>query len=223
MLESKVLLAGFEPFGPYRNNVAEQLVDSLGGKVIEINDLTRIQIIGLKLPIHFGTFREVLENAIKEIQPIVAIGLGMDFKDLKHLSLELLAHSEPQYGTDIKDTEGKVGPIGSLDELPRVIRVPNESQITRTVSEVTGIEVSENAGGHMCETVLRDLIRLSEDGAQFQPAFIHLPHTPDLLADSRLLSAHTNSMPLEQQREIVEKIIRKLSALYLNETDEDKH
>ncbi len=215
MSESKVLLAGFEPFCPYRNNVAERLVDELNGKVIEVKEGIRIQIVGLKLPINFRTFREVLSAALPSIQPKIAVGLGMDFKDLVHLSFELLAHSVPEYGTDIRDTEGNVGHNYSLDELPAVIKVPNEEAMKRAIQDVVGIELSENAGGHMCETVLRDLIRLSEDGAQFQPGFIHLPHTPDLLADSLKLDPHTLSMPLAQQREVVKAVIAKMGEICL--------
>ena len=215
MTEHRVLLAGFEPFGPYSYNVAEQLVDELDGEVIEVSEDTRIQIIGLKLPLNFRTFREILAEAIRDTRPEIAVGLGMDFKNLDHLSLEIEAHQEPNYGSDIQDTEGNIGPDGYLDELPKVIRVPNEAQITRAIAEVSGIELSENAGKHMCETTLRDLIRQSENGSKFQPAFIHLPHTPDLLPDSAKLNAHTQSMPLEQQREIIKAVIRNIGAFYL--------
>ncbi len=113
MPENKILLTGFEPFGPYRYNVAEQLVEALNGEIIDVRQNTRLQIIGVSLPINFGTFRKILEAAIESTKPKIALGLGMDFKDHDHLSLELAAHSIPNYCNDIQDTECNIGPNGS--------------------------------------------------------------------------------------------------------------
>lgn len=215
MSENKILLAGFEQFGPYSYNVAESLVDELNGEVIDISNDIRLHIMGIKLPINFDTFREVLAESTQRIKPSIAVGLGMDFKDLDNLALELSANSKPQYGTDIKDEKGQTGDNKALDELTGIIRVPNESKIKQAISQIDGIKISENAGRHMCETILRDLIRLSDGGKIFQPAFIHLPHTPDLLAESANLDVHTHSMPLEQQREIVRTVVRNIGMFYL--------
>ena len=215
MSEDKVLLAGFEQFGPYSYNIAERLVDELDGEVIKTSNDIRLRIIGVKLPISFDTFRKVLAAATKRIQPNIAVGLGMDFKDLNNLTLELLANSRPQYGTDIKDVKGQTGDNKALDELPEIIRVPNEEKIQQAISQIDGIEISENAGRHMCETILRDLIRLSDNGKIFQPSFIHLSHTPDLLAESASLDVHTHSMPLEQQKEIIRSAIKNIGTFYL--------
>lgn len=215
MLESKVLITGFEPFGPYRYNVSEQLVEALDGEIIDLRQDTRLQIISVSLPINFGTFRKILEEAIQSIRPKIALGLGMDFKDHDHLSLELIAHSTPDYGDDIQDTEDNIGPNGSLDTLSETIRIPNEEHIKSAISAINGIQVSEEAGRHMCETVLRDLIRISGSGKKFQPGFIHLPHTDDLLQDSEHLDKHVESMPIGQQIEIVRKVIKSIGTFYL--------
>jgi len=153
-----ILLTGFKPFGPYRVNVAEMLVDQLNGQILEIDQDVRVQIVGVKLPMNFRVFRQTLAQAIIKVKPKLVIGLGMDFKDLAHLSFELVAHRRPKYGTRIPDEEGNFGVNQDLDKLSETLRLPNESQIKSIIKTVKGIELSEDAGGYMCETVLRDLI-----------------------------------------------------------------
>lgn len=211
----RLLLTGFEPFGPYSKNVAAELVDRLDGQILEISDGIRVQIVGLRLLIRFRDFREILREAVAEHQPKVAIGLGMDFKDQPKLALELLAHRSPQYGTEITDTEDQVGPNDDLDELDEKIRLPNEEKIKLAIAQIAGIDTSENAGRHMCETILRDLIRNSENGQQFQPAFIHVPHTADQLEESKALDEHTQHMPIEEQEAVLKKVLISICSFYL--------
>lgn len=211
--KDKILLAGFEKFGPYNYNVAERIVDIFDGKIIEVKNNTRLEIIGLKLPINFDTFRDVLANAISTIQPKIAIWLGMDFKDLDHPSIEFLAHAKPKYGKGIKDANGNDGKTDLLDSLPEIIRLPNTEQIKNIIRNIDNIEISEMAGRHMCETTLRDLIRLSNEGKKFQPLFIHMAHTPELLADSEKLEKHIHAMPIEKQAIVIENIIKRLSMI----------
>ncbi len=210
----KLLLTGFEAFGPYTKNVAAELVDRLHGQIIEISDGTRIEIVGQRLPINFSDFRGVLSEAIETHKPKVAVGLGMDFKDNPQLALELVAHKSPQYGTGIKDTEGKVGPNDDLDELDAEIRLPNEEKVKLAIAQIAGINVFEDAGRHMCETILRDLIRMSEDGQKFQPAFIHVPHTEEQLPESKKLDEHVNSMPIEHQEAVLHAVLVAICSFY---------
>jgi pyrrolidone-carboxylate peptidase len=67
----------------------------------------------------------------------------------------------------------------------------------------------------MCETVLRDSIRLSDNGKKFQPLFIHLPHTPELLVQSIKLDKHIHSMTEDEQKKIIKSVIKKIGSLYL--------
>jgi pyrrolidone-carboxylate peptidase len=139
----------------------------------------------------------------------------MDFKDLKHLSFELSANVMPQYGENIKDTKENLGLNIPLDELVETIRIPNEKHMKNAIAQINGIKTSENAGRHMCETIFRDLIRLSNRGKRFQPSFIHVPHTPDLLTTSVQLDEHKKSMSLEEQKAIIEAVIKRIGNFYL--------
>jgi pyrrolidone-carboxylate peptidase len=139
----------------------------------------------------------------------------MDFKDTSNLSLEVVAHALPEYGTKIKDKDGKIGKTIALDTLPKIIRIPNEKKVETAITKIKEIKISENAGRHMCETVLRDSIRLSDHGKKFQPIFIHLPHTPELLVQSIKLDKHIHSMTEDEQKKIIKSVIKKIGSLYL--------
>ncbi len=212
---NKLLLVGFNPFGPYKKNVSKEIIKRFHGTIFPLNKKSVVKIIGLILPINYLTFRQILSRGIKEINPKIVVGLGMDFKDYKHLSFELAANKKPIYGNDIVDMRGNLGRNKSLDKLPNLIRIPNEKQIRRLISKIKGVKLSENAGRHMCETVLRDIIRFSNKGIKFQPIFIHLPHTKELAKQSIRLSRHMNYMPLNKQIKVVRGILKDICSFYL--------
>jgi hypothetical protein len=139
----------------------------------------------------------------------------MDFKDLDHLSFEVVAHRGPNYGI-LKDTLGEAGSNADLDSLLDILELPNKKELIKQVYPLAGVGVSENAGGHMCETVLRDLIRLSNSGSNFQPCFIHVPHTKDILEDSKLLEEHKNYLDIEKQKSVLMEVVLMLSAFRIN-------
>ena len=218
-VQGQVLVAGFDKFGPYPANVSGELVGRLNGTVVELQDGVRFQIVGLHLPIDFGRFRRVLSDGIQEANPVLVLGLGMDFKDLPHLSCELLARRAPLYGRGFLDEQGQEGSLADLDDLEEVLRVPHESEIRSIVEGIEGVGLSEDAGQHMCETVLRDAIRLSENGKRFQPAFLHAVHTEALIPFSEQLEAHRHWMPIDQQESIVRTTLKALLSARMQKAD----
>lgn len=207
-----ILVCGFERFGPYSHNVAEQCVRQLDGWQFT-SDYHIWRVVGLVLPLCFRDFRQLLNASIEQTKPIIALGLGLDFKDQSDLAFELVAHRQPRYDEALPDNEGKQGSNTALDDLAEVLRVPNENALSALIAKVAGINLSEQAGGYTCETVLRDLIRLSREGKKFQPAFIHLPHTKDLLLESRQLVEHYYAKPLSEQISVLKTVLRALTTL----------
>lgn len=208
MKDIEVLLTGFESWGPYSKNVSKEVTESLDQTLIETESHIRARINSLILPIDYVHFREILERNLKSLNPSVAVGMGMDFKDLPGLSFEVLAHQIPRYGSAIVDRQKIMGRNYPLDDIPNPLELPNQEAIIPEIHTIPQVEVSENAGRHMCETVLRDLIRMSNNGIIFQPAFLHLPHTPDLLEESVLFEKHSHAMIIETQRDIVLQVLK---------------
>src|SRR5262249_31987042 len=76
------------------------------------------------------------------------------------------------------------------------------------------VQVSYDAGAHMCETILRDLIVMSKEGTQFTPGFLHVPHTPDQLAASEHFALHKHSMPLDEQLRAVRSYLEVVAEMH---------
>jgi pyrrolidone-carboxylate peptidase len=208
-----ILVVGLKPFGPYKTNLSEKIITKLDGRVLNINNM-RFQICGKIIPINFKEFREKIEDAVKKVKPVVAVGTGMDFKDLSHLSFELEAHKKPNYGL-LTDSLGNTCPDNDLDSLSDILRIPNSKDIIPIINEINGIEISENAGRWICETIFRDLIRLSDNGKKFQPSFVHVPHTKELLNISKKLEEHRKWMDLDKQEDVLFDTITKITEYYM--------
>lgn len=207
-MSGTILLTGFDKFGPYDRNPAAEIAEALDGQTIG-----GYSIRGIRLPINFRTFREELHDHLTEINPSIALGLGMDFKDVPHLSVEMEARPIARYGT-FQDEEGSSAGTVTLDSNPAVLIIPNREQLEHAIQAMSPYFIaSTNAGGHMCETVLRDLITLSEGGKQFLPGFVHVPHLEEQLEQSAALDPHVHSMPFDEQLRRVQQYLEVVIAM----------
>ena len=203
----KLLLAGFEAWGPYNSNPAADLAKDLDGE-----QFADIEVHGVTLPIDFATFRGALVDAVNRVHPDIAYGIGMDFKDAPALNVEVDARQLARYG-DFQDAHGETGGEVFLDDIHSTLRVPHFDELRQLIGRLDlPIHLSFEAGEHMCETVLRDLIRTGSRRG-FYPGFIHVPHTPDQLADSARFETHAHSMSIEQQRDLVQRYFSELGAV----------
>ena len=200
--QAKLTLFGFEPFGPYKTNPAAELAGKLDGSVLTTLDGTRLNVVGVQLPIDFGAFKSIIEETVRREKPDMAFGLGMGFED-GGPALELRARQYPNYGTDIPDKNGVFGPSDAHDGIEGDLFVPYVHRASDIVkSSGSNIRLSTNAGQHMCEATLRTLLRLGRE-LNFVSGFLHLPHTPEQLEDSKKLTPHEFSMPLDKQERMV--------------------
>lgn len=204
----KILIAGFEEWGPYTSNPASQIVDHLHNQRLQ-----GMKVHGIKLPIDFTNFRTVLRKAIEQVQPSVAYGIGMDFKDAECLHVELEARQLARYG-EFSDAHSMQSADITLDTNSQTFVIPHVKKVEQVIQATRlPLKLSRDAGQHMCETVLRDLITMSDNGRKFVPGFIHVPHTPEQLPDSIHFSEHKYAIQLERQIEIVRWYFEKLVPL----------
>jgi len=207
-MEKRLLIAGFETWGPYTSNPAAEIA-----KELHDSEIKEMKIHGIQLPIDFASFRSTLSEKIAEIKPTIVYGIGMDFKDVDVMNVELEARQIARYG-EFSDSKGNQGGVVVLDDSFGKLTVPNKNHLERIIASTRlPVKLSMNAGQHMCETVLRDLIRTSENGRRFMPGFIHVPHTPDQLPDSLRFAEHKYSMPLKKQIEVVRNFFEELLAV----------
>jgi pyroglutamyl-peptidase len=75
----KVLVTGFEPFGPWQRNPSGETARHLDGVTITVPvNLPPIEIRGLVLPVSFQRAVTPLITAIDELHPAVVLNLGQE-------------------------------------------------------------------------------------------------------------------------------------------------
>ena len=167
-----ILLTGYEPFGEFETNPAQQLANRLDGTTV--GDAT---IIGCELPVVFDRVRPALEAAIDEHDPDIVCGLGLA-AGRNALSLE-------RVGINLRDTAGipdnedrtavdepaiDDGPDAYFATLP--LRTMKEAMLEEGVPT----SLSTDAGTHACNNLLYAACHLVETSdREFSAGFVHVP------------------------------------------------
>ncbi|MFH1107438.1 MAG: hypothetical protein V1787_06110 [Candidatus Micrarchaeota archaeon] len=209
----RILLAGFERWGPYRTNPAEQVVRALHGAKI-----AGAEVVGVVLPVDFRRLPGVLRSAIEKNRPDAVLTMGLSFRKLDRILIEtrarrvirpLFPDNNGRYPNDARRpahydvTEGRQGPQVRQSTLP-VLRIQDA-----LASAGIPVHVSRMAGGHMCEQMLYLGPHFMEElGLRGLAGHIHLPHSPSEAKDAK----STKSMPLPQIRRAVRIAVRETVA-----------
>ncbi len=178
----RILLLGFERWGPYSTNPTERVATRLDGKRIQ-----GAEIVGVTLPVNFSRLPRTLKKAISRYKPDAVVTMGLAFRNLDRISIESQARRrirphfpdnvgyypyESQVPVDYDVLEGDRGPSVRRSTLP----------VTRIWKELLRQGVlanrSRRAGGHMCEQVLYLAPHYMEQlGLPGVTGHLHLPHT----------------------------------------------
>jgi pyroglutamyl-peptidase len=176
---TEVLVTGYEPFGEYEANPAQQLAARLDGA--ELDDAT---VVGLDLPVVFDRAATRLEAAIDEHDPDIVCALGLA-GGRPTLSIE-------RVGINLRDTRGVPdnadrevvdepivadGPDAYFTTLP--CRAMTETMCDAGVPT----RLSTDAGTHCCNDLLyaaRHLVETSR--REFQVGFVHVPFSHEQAA-----------------------------------------
>lgn len=197
----RVLLTGFEPFGPHHVNPSELLVRSLEGRVVAGRLIaTRV------LPVETRSLRERLETVLREEQPEFVIGTGYA-PGRAGLAIERAAlnvldfESADAVGTMRKnDPIQRGGPDGRLATLPLAEIVEGWAKVG-----VPGY-VSNDAGTFLCNQWLYEMLALVQNASPPVPiGFVHLPALPAQAIE--MGAQRTPSMALELMRKGLETAI----------------
>jgi pyroglutamyl-peptidase len=204
-----VLLTGFEPFGPHPVNPSELLVRSVEGRVIGGRTVT-VRV----LPVETRTLQGRIDEALREVQPEFAIGLGFAVGRpglaLERVGLNLLDFEIPDaVGTMRKnDAVQRGGPDARFATLPL-----DEIVTAWGAAGVPGY-ISNTAGTYLCNQWLYETIALTANASPVLPAgFIHVPALPAQAAE--LGAERTPSMTLDLMRRGLETAIEAV-ALWLD-------
>jgi pyrrolidone-carboxylate peptidase len=171
----KVLLMGYTNYRQYLWNPAELIVDSLNGSEIE-----RCRIIGIKLPVSFMKVRENVPKYLKEEDPQIALGIGLN-PTVKKVILELASSNLVSF--EVEDEEGFKVEFGYVknDEL----RVLQTRLPVKRIYEVCAknkmlpIKPSVGIGSYLCNTLGYLIMEWAWDTKRLG-GFVHVPSHTDL-------------------------------------------
>lgn len=163
----KVLISGFEAFGPYAENSSEVMANLL--KTAKIPDF---EIHTTILPVTFRESFKLLKKEIDQFKPDYVICLGLA-GNRKKIELEKVAINFIH--CDFPDNEGVIhhdelinsnGPSAYFSTLPL--------EKMREVETPFPITMSLSAGAYVCNYLMYRLLDYTKD-TSVKAGFIHLP------------------------------------------------
>ena len=179
-MQVRALVTGFAPYGPRGCNPAAEVALAMDGKTV-----AGAQVIGRTLPVAYTSLRSEIEGLLAEIQPAVAISLGL-WPGEPVIRIERIGVNVADF--EIPDNEGKLlvdeaiqagGVAARLSTLP--IRKIEQALLDAGIPA----RISSTAGTFLCNACLYTLLAAA-DTAENTPAacgFIHLPYLPAQVAD----------------------------------------
>jgi len=201
----RVLLTGYGPFGGEPVNPSAQLVTALAAGP---RPHPRIELSAAVLPVDSRRFRGALEAALAASRAELVVGVGQA-AGREDVELEALAHNALDFG-DETDNGGHAahGEPLAADGPPRLhVRLPLAALAARLVERGLPVRVSLDAGRHLCNALLFELLALHP---RLPSAFVHVPLLPEQAARRRRSEA---SLPESVSRACLRELLRRLPDL----------
>ncbi|MFA4942174.1 MAG: hypothetical protein WC564_00875 [Patescibacteria group bacterium] len=190
----KVILTGFEPFGPYGFNPTRDLVKYYNNRVIA----PKIRILGIVLPCtYFGAFG-LLSKIIDVQKPVAVISTGL-WSSVPSLQVETIfknsmngkypdAHGYQPQSLPIDSRSDAPEFLGSLAENIRLVELLRYQNIP--------VKVSTDADNFICNSLgYLTTQKIMNDRLFIKNMFVHIPWTDD----------YQNQISLEEGKVFLEK------------------
>jgi pyroglutamyl-peptidase len=203
----KVLVTGFEPFGPWQRNPSGETARHLDGVTIAVPvGLPPIEIRGLVLPVSFQCAVTPLIAAIDELHPAVILNLGQE--EAADIRVERIAVNRCEgEDNDGYDPRGKPiekgGPetYHSLLPVDEIVNLLSKSKSTA--------EASDSAGTFLCNYIMyTTLHHIASHQLNICAGFIHASPLCEEVPDS----SNGKGMLLEEWIDFIMKILDLLRA-----------
>lgn len=201
----RVIVTGFEPFGPYSYNPVQDIAREYDGKVIGDKKIT-----GLVLPCtYYGAFK-LLSQKIDEISPNAIISCGLASR-VRHIQLETVGKNvmrgkypdangrSPQGDKIISTGKPKYSTNSDLAHLSRVLTEAN-----------IPISLSADAEEFICNSLIYLTARkIYRDHLPIKFAFFHTPWTSDYL-NKITLEPSKVTIPKNDLRKTIEVLVKEI-------------
>jgi pyroglutamyl-peptidase len=193
---TRVLVAGFEPFGSSEVNPSQQLVEALDGDVATA-----------LLPVSYARAADALRVAVREAEPDVVICFGQA-DGRTGISIERFAHNLDEATTTDNDTApGSGTAIDPEGPAAYASTLPVDELVAALRAEGIPAAPSRDAGGFLCNHVFYVLMGLLEaERPQTIGGFVHVPLLPE-----QALADNAASMPLETLVHMARVVVARVS------------
>lgn len=171
----RILLTGFERFGPHKTNPTQTLAERLDGEWFG-----DARVVGRVLPVSIGKIEAALDAAIEETDPVAIVALGLAAGE-PCVRIERVARNGLKF--PYPDNDGK-RPTGKIDRkglATRPANLPFAAILKRLLAAGIPARLSDDAGLYLCNAALWHLMARAEK----RPCgFIHLPSSPEMVAEA---------------------------------------
>lgn len=174
-----MLLTGFEAYGGRKTNPSADIAEALDGAIIAG---TRVRSV--VLPVAYDGMGQKIKELIQEHSPPAIISLGL-FPGEPAIRLERVALNWNEF--KMPDNLGlvKKGAIDPAGPPARSSTLPIEAIQRRLLDARIPARLSNTAGTFICNAWLYSLLtELAETNRAIPCGFIHLPYTPEQVAET---------------------------------------
>ena len=177
---TRILLAGFEPFGGATVNPSWLVAEALHGK-----DIGGARIVALRLPCIFGEALSGLRAALDEHRPALVLALGLaagrsDFS-IERVAINVddarIADNAGAQPVDLPVVDGAPAAYFSSLPIKAMVAALREAGLPASVSQT--------AGTFVCNHVFFGLMHALRDQPQTRAGFMHLPLLPQQAASAQ--------------------------------------
>ena len=181
----KILLTGFEPWAEWSSNPSGAVAESLNG-----TSIGGCEVVSAVLPVVHGADIAQVTRLIAEHEPAAVVCLGL------HGSASAL-HVE-RVGINLKVIDGVDYPIVEGGPDAYFSTLPTRAMVQRMEDAGVLARLTYSAGTFLCNHIMYSVLHLiAENGGDMPTGFIHMPPTPELVAE---LGTSQPSMALETIR-----------------------
>ena len=169
-----VLLTGFEPFDGQRTNASWAAV-----RAVAENWSDAAPLVVVRLPVSFRRARQVLRQAVAENAPQLVLCVG-EAAGRTSVGLERVAVNHIDATLPDNDGSAPTGvPViaGAPAELPSGL--PLATCLAAGAATGIPVEISESAGGFVCNSTFYALMHLVERSPGTRGGFVHVPRTAE--------------------------------------------
>jgi len=208
----RILLTGFDPFGGESINPSWEAVHTLDGKRIGGH-----RIVARQLPTEFAGSLRVLKAAVREIAPVILLGVGQA-GGRTQLSIERVAINVQD--ARIADNAGAQPvdePVIADGPAAYFSTLPIKAMLAALHAKGLPAEISQTAGTYVCNHIAYAMLHLAAKRRGMRAGFIHIPYLPEQAAHLRGAASMARAdvargLEIALRTAIATNVDRKLSA-----------